>query len=201
MVKLDILKKDFPVALQGFEQEILREYLQCLILQILFDSQLGQKFCFLGGTCLRLVHGTSRFSEDLDFDNFNIDAAIFEDVKALMLKELSGKGFAVDVESAGKNAFRLDIKFNEMLYDLNLTGHKNQKLLIQLDSEAQQFDFVPEPYLLNRFGVFTQLQTTPASLILAQKFYAILNRPRNKGRDFYDVVFLIGQGTKPNYHY
>jgi predicted nucleotidyltransferase component of viral defense system len=201
MIRLDLLKKDFPLVLQGFEQEILREYLQCLILQILFDNPLGQKFCFLGGTCLRLVHGTSRFSEDLDFDNFNIDSSTFDEVKGLMLKELQAKGFLVDIESVGKNAFRLDIKFNEMLYDLNLTGHKNQKLLIQLDTEAQKFDFTPEPYLLNRFGVFTQLKTTPKDLILAQKFYAILNRPRNKGRDFYDVVFLLGQGIKPNYRY
>ena len=35
---------------------------------------------------------------------------------------------------------------------------------------------------------------------VAQKFYAILNRPRPKGRDFFDVVFLLGK-TKPNYDY
>lgn len=38
-------------------------------------------------------------------------------------------------------------------------------------------------------------------MLLAQKFYAILNRVRNKGRDFYDVVFLLGRGVLPNYGY
>ena len=42
---------------------------------------------------------------------------------------------------------------------------------------------------------------TPLDLILAQKCYAILNRPRNKSRDFYDVVFLLGRNVKPNYAY
>ncbi len=37
-------------------------------------------------------------------------------------------------------------------------------------------------------------------LLLAQKIYAALNRKRAKGRDFFDIVFLIPQ-TKPNYAY
>jgi predicted nucleotidyltransferase component of viral defense system len=201
MVKLDILKREYPLALQGFEQEILREYLQCVILEILFDSHLGRKFCFLGGTCLRLIHNNTRFSEDLDFDNFLINPSDFDDVKELVSKGLSKQGYVIEIESAGKNAFRLDIKFPAVLYDLGLSNHKAQKLLIQLDTEAQHFDFTPEQHIISRLGVFSQIQTTPLDLILAQKFYAILNRPRNKGRDFFDVVFIMGQGIKPNYAY
>ncbi|MGI4871815.1 MAG: nucleotidyl transferase AbiEii/AbiGii toxin family protein [Janthinobacterium lividum] len=29
----------------------------------------GRPLLFPGGTCLRIVHGNQRFSEDLDFDN------------------------------------------------------------------------------------------------------------------------------------
>ena len=49
--------------------------------------------------------------------------------------------------------------------------------------------------------MFTQRQTTSLDLLLAQKFFAILNRVRNKGRDFYDVVFLLGRDVLPNYAY
>lgn len=73
--------------------------------------------------------------------------------------------------------------------------------MIQLDTKAQHFAFAAEPYLLNRFDVFTQINSTPTDLLLAQKFYAILNRTRNKGRDFYDAVFLLSRQVKPNYDY
>jgi hypothetical protein len=34
-----------------------------------------------------------------------------------------------------------------------------------------------------------------------QKLYVIINWDRNKGRDFYDLVFLMGRDIKPNYKY
>ncbi len=49
--------------------------------------------------------------------------------------------------------------------------------------------------------MFTQINTTPKDILLAQKFYAVLNRKRNKGRNFFDIVFLLGQGQVPNYEY
>jgi hypothetical protein len=36
---------------------------------------------------------------------------------------------------------------------------------------------------------------------MAQKLYAIVNRERGRGRDFYDLVFLMGRNIKPNYSY
>lgn len=101
----------------------------------------------------------------------------------------------------GKGAYWCNVRFPDMLYQQGLSSHKDEKILIQLDTEAQRFDFTPTSYILNRFGVFTQLQVTPLDLILAQKCYAVLNRPRNKGRDFYDIVFLLGRNIKPNYAY
>ena len=37
------------------------------------------------------------------------------------------------------------------------------------------------------------------SLLLAQKFYAVLNRKRNKGRDFFDIVYLMSLNAKPDF--
>jgi hypothetical protein len=54
--------------------------------------------------------------------------------------------------------------------------------------------------LLRRVDVFTEILTTPQDILLAQKFYAFLNRPRSKGRDFFDAIFLLGK-TRPNYDY
>ena len=42
---------------------------------------------------------------------------------------------------------------------------------------------------------------TPLDLLLAQKFYTIVNRKRSKGRDFFDAIFLLSKDIKPNYDY
>ncbi|MBI5194432.1 MAG: nucleotidyl transferase AbiEii/AbiGii toxin family protein [Nitrospirae bacterium] len=47
--------------------QIVREFWEILILKSLFDSPEGKYLIFKGGTALRLVYGSPRFSEDLDF--------------------------------------------------------------------------------------------------------------------------------------
>lgn len=93
------------------------------------------------------------------------------------------------------------MRFPGLLFEQGLTGHKTEKIPICLDSEAHRFDYQPDRPVLNKFDVFTQINATPRDVLLAQKFYAILNRKRNKGRDFFDVVYLLGQGIVPNYAY
>lgn len=180
---------------------MLREYLQCRILEILFNSDFRSQFAFLGGTCLRLIHDNQRFSEDLDFDNFNLTAEQFDQVSVLIAEGLELQGYEVEFKTVSKGAYHCYIRFPNMLFQHGLSGYEQEKILIQLDTEAQQFAFKPETVLLNRFDTLVRIFITPASLILSQKFYAILNRPRNKGRDFFDVVFLLGRGIRPNYDY
>lgn len=47
--------------------QVVREFWEVLILKGLFDSPEGKYLIFKGGTALRLVYGSPRFSEDLDF--------------------------------------------------------------------------------------------------------------------------------------
>jgi len=47
--------------------QVVREFWEVLILKGLFDSPEGKFLIFKGGTALRLVYGSPRFSEDLDF--------------------------------------------------------------------------------------------------------------------------------------
>jgi predicted nucleotidyltransferase component of viral defense system len=83
MLGLSEIAKYYPENLRGYQRFIIREYLQYKILQIVFDNTIyANKLCFLGGTCLRLVHENTRFSEDLDFDNFKLSPLIhkYDDV-------------------------------------------------------------------------------------------------------------------------
>jgi len=47
--------------------QVVREFWETVILKSLFDSPEGKWLIFKGGTALRLVYGSPRFSEDIDF--------------------------------------------------------------------------------------------------------------------------------------
>jgi hypothetical protein len=48
--------------------------------------------------------------------------------------------------------------------------------------------------------VFSEIRVTPLSLLLSQKILTATNRKRPKGRDFYDITFLLAR-TKPDFTY
>jgi predicted nucleotidyltransferase component of viral defense system len=201
MLRLSEIKQYYPESLQFYERFIIREYLQYKILEIVFETTYKNKLSFMGGTCLRIIHGNLRFSEDLDFDNLNLSYDDFNALSQIIKRELQILGYEVEMRNVSKGAFHCYIRFPELLFSEGLTNHKEEKILIQLDTEPQNYDYTPEIPILNKFDVFTPIKTTPKSLLLAQKFYAVLNRKRNKGRDFYDIVFLLGQGQLPDYNY
>ena len=179
---------------------MIREYLQYKILEIIFESKYANKLCFLGGTCLRIVHGNTRFSEELDFDNFNLTEKDFNATAQLIKNKLSKQGYDVEIRNVYSGAFHCYIRFPKLLFNEGISGHKEEKILIQLDTEPQNFNFKPEQLIINKFDVFTLINTTPLDLLLAQKFYALINRKRKKGRDFFDIIFLL-KTANPNFDY
>lgn len=46
---------------------VVREEYEILLLKEIFESEYGSSLVFKGGTALRLVYNSPRFSEDLDF--------------------------------------------------------------------------------------------------------------------------------------
>ncbi|MCD4729511.1 MAG: nucleotidyl transferase AbiEii/AbiGii toxin family protein [Bacteroidales bacterium] len=201
MLSLQNIKDYYPNQLWGFERFMLREYLQYKILEIIYNDPNANQFIFMGGTALRIIHNNNRFSEDLEFDNYNIPESDFGMITGLIQKKMEQQGFGVDMRNVFKGAYHCHIKFPGLLKELGLSGQATERVLIRLDTEPQHFDYQPVLKLINKFDVFTEIATTPEDVLLAQKFYAIINRPRNKGRDFYDLVFLLGKNIKPNYNY
>lgn len=201
MLTLREIQPFYPESLHRFPRFLLREYLQYKILEIIFESKYATHLCFLGGTCLRIVHGNNRFSEDLDFDNMDLKEDAFQDIATEIEKQLEREGYEVELKTVMKGAWHCHIKFPGLLFEEGLSGHSEEKILIQLDTEPQHFDYEPERHILNKFDVFTTILTTPLPLLMAQKIYALINRKRNKGRDFFDLVFLMSRDIKPDYSY
>jgi predicted nucleotidyltransferase component of viral defense system len=200
MISLFQIEQYYPEKLRGFKKNILREYLQYKILEIIFNSKIANRLSFLGGTALRIVHENTRFSEDLDFDNFKLSESDFTLLTKEIQNGLKMEGYEVEIRNVMKSAFRCYIKLPRVLFDNAISNLRQEKILIQIDTEPHDFKYTPDKVFLNKFDVFTQIAVTPSDILLSQKIFALLNRKRAKGRDFYDVVFLL-QRTKPNYGY
>ena len=201
MIDLKEIKRFYDVSLHPHDRFLLKEYLQYKILEIVFASKFASKLVFIGGTCLRIVHQNQRFSEDLDFDNFNLTADEFSDLGILIRNQLELQGYDVEIKNVIKGAFHCHVRFPGLLLQSGLSGYAKEKILIQLDTDAQGYDFEPDQFFLNQFDVFTTIKIAPLPLLLAQKFYAVLNRKRNKGRDFFDIVFLLSLNVLPDYDF
>ena len=201
MLSLEDLESYYPVNLRSFKKNILREYLQFKILEIIFDSSIGAKISFIGGTALRIVYNTQRFSEDLDFDNFNLSKEEFEKVAAEVKQKLQLEGYKVDIQTVTeKKTFHCKIRVPDLLFENRLSAHANEKILIKVDTEPQGFKYNPDKKILNKFDITTHINVTPADILLSQKISAVFKRKRTQGRDLYDMVFLSSL-TKPNYEF
>jgi predicted nucleotidyltransferase component of viral defense system len=200
MLSLSNIEKYYPENENKFKRNILREYLQYKILDIIFNSEYAQNIAFLGGTALRIVYNNTRFSEDLDFDNFGLDESQFSHLADEVKKGLELQGYKVEIKNVFKGAYRSYIKIPKILFENEISDLKEEKIMIQIDTVPHAFNYVKDIKILNKFDVFTQIFTTPIDILLSQKIYAALNRSRAKGRDFFDIIFLIPQ-TKPNYEY
>ncbi|MFH1665485.1 MAG: nucleotidyl transferase AbiEii/AbiGii toxin family protein [Candidatus Omnitrophota bacterium] len=200
MLNFNDILSYYPKRLQAFKENILKEYLQYQILNIIFSTGYSDKLVFLGGTAIRIIHNSTRFSEDLDFDNTGLSKTDFEKVSKTIQYQLELDGYNVEIENIFKGAFHCYIKFPGLLFQNELSGQKREKILIQLDAEPQEYAYRPEKYLLNKFGVFRYINIVPLNLLLSQKLCACLTRKRSKGRDFFDVVYLMGK-TEPDYKF
>lgn len=203
MISLDIVKNYYPPYLRenaGFYKYILKEYILLMILDFLSSSSYVKKIAFIGGTSLRLIRGIDRFSEDIDFDCKNFPESDFIDMSNDVVHFLQRSGFNAEIKENKKqlDAFRSNIVFPQLLFDLNLSGHKEEKFLIKLECHDQLFNYKTELVNIKGCGFYFPFPVPPISVVSSMKIAAMLDR--QKGRDFYDVMFLLSQ-TLPDFNY
>lgn len=201
MIDLDYIRSFFPPAItkeSRFDRYMLKEYLQLLILDHLSMTPYINKASFIGGTNLRLIQGIDRFSEDIDFDCKDLSNEEFIAMTDCVVTFLQQNNINVetrDKQNPNLTAFRRNLYFPQMLFNLNLTGHREERFLLKIEAQDQGVRYQPEIATVNRMGFFFNIQVPPLDVLCSMKFAAIL--ARGKGRDFYDAMFLLSK-TKPN---
>jgi predicted nucleotidyltransferase component of viral defense system len=208
LLSFNEIRKEFDASLTGITayRSMIKEYLQCKILEFVYRGPFKDRLVFLGGTKLRLLNNFRRFSDDLDFDlsavyDSNDHLALCE----YLVKEFHNQNINAEIDQDKKlREFDVQTRYINFPAILELAGLKDlpgRKFFIKID--AQKHDFGSYTYevqtqLINRFDVFTPVNCVPDSMILATKLCSILER--SKGRDFYDIVELV-KTTKPDIDY
>jgi predicted nucleotidyltransferase component of viral defense system len=83
----------------------LREVMQEIALAGLYRGGFFEKTAFYGGTCLRILYGLPRYSEDLDFSLLQPDPFFtFEPYLQKLQIEFASLGFDVEVSEKIKTA-------------------------------------------------------------------------------------------------
>ncbi|MBR3711437.1 MAG: nucleotidyl transferase AbiEii/AbiGii toxin family protein [Bacteroidales bacterium] len=149
MIDLPSLLAYYPpqiAANASFHKHILKEYIELLALEHLSQSPYAPKLVFIGGTNLRLVLGLDRFSEDVDFDCKQLNAEEFISMTDALVEYLHLNGLQVelrDKENPKLTAYRRNIYFPELLFEMNLTGHREERFLMKIEAQDQGVDISP----------------------------------------------------------
>jgi predicted nucleotidyltransferase component of viral defense system len=204
MIQIDQIRNYFPTQIRdnsGFDKHMLKEYLQLMILDYLSSTPNIRKMTFIGGTNLRLVRGMDRFSEDLDFDCKDLSKEEFIEMTNGVIRFLERSGLRVeakDKDNPKLTAFRRNIYFPELLFDLGLSGYKEERFLVKVESQDQGVKYAPVMINIKGCGFFFPFPVPSGGVLCSMKIAAML--ARSKGRDFYDLMFLLAQ-AKPDYDF
>jgi len=204
MIQPEMIKNFFPAQMRenvSLQKYMVKEYIQLLILDFLSTTPFIKKIVFIGDTNLRLAKGIDRFSEDLDFDCKDFSKENFIEMTDAIINFLKRNGLRIEVrdrENKRLTAFRRNIYFPELLFDLGLSGHKEERFLIKIESQDQQISYQPVMVNIKGCGFYFPFPVPPDSVLCSMKLSAMLSR--QKGRDFYDVMFLLAQ-TQPDYSF
>lgn len=184
------------------DRNILLEYLQTQVLKALSLSRFNDSLSFMGGTCLRFAYGINRFSEDLDFDlvkrdGFDIEA-LMDDIRS----RLEMQGFEVDTRTkTTENIHIVFFRFKHVLQEFGLDVQGNEKILIKFEIDFDPYGSIrTETRFSDSFNERFPMLVNSLETLFAQKVVAIVFRPYQKGRDFYDLVWFLSQrDLEPNY--
>ena len=183
MIPLDLIKNYFPAGLRdnaSFQKYMLKEYIQLAILDFLSMTSFIGKIIFIGGTNHRLVKGIDRFSEDLDFDSKSFTREEFMDMTDSIIQFLHRSGMRVEIrdrENKRLKAFRRSFHFPELMYELGLSGHRDERFLIKVESEDQQIQYESSMAHIKGCGFFFPFPVPTDGVLCSMKLSAMLSWP------------------------
>lgn len=183
--QIQVLAQQYQI--DGFT--ILREYLQLIFLSHLYANKVSKNIYFKGGTAIRLLLGSPRFSEDLDFSTTLTKPQLNQLISKLetQLQIELPTLYLIQLYS-GKTGIRYQLKYSspDSKYPLNLRlDFTIVKAIIDPTISPLVTDFP-----ISNFPIITHLSKEE---ILVEKICVLASR--DKGRDYYDTWYLLEKNT------
>ena len=192
----------------------IKEVMQEIVLCGLSRAGFFKEAAFYGGTALRIFYGLDRFSEDLDFSLMapNPGFDLLRYLPALE-RELAAYGFNFKVEDRAK-AIDSDIRsaflkgntrehmlvfYADERLARSFSGNDTIKIKFEVDTTPPAYATFERKFRLLPILYEVNLYDMPS--LFAGKLHAVICRAwksRVKGRDLYDYVFYLSQGTPVN---
>lgn len=200
----ELIQQELASQIQpALKRLVLAEFLQHLILQSLYRHGGFKHLVFTGGTALRILYHTGRFSEDLDFSlskkkSFSLAEVLEKIQKDLALQQLAFQFYSREK----KNVAKADLRFSGVLQDFKLSSLKDQKLTIKMEVDTHPPAGGVKAIALVASPISYTVSVFDLPSLFATKLHAIFFRRYTKGRDYYDyydLVWYLGKRIKPNF--
>lgn len=187
------------------QENALKEIAQEIALMALSQAGFFRIAAFQGGTCLRILYGLERFSEDLDFvletpdPDFN-----WGDYVKNMRDLFSAYGYNLEVtnkanlDKAVKTAFlKADSQGGILVLKDLRTNRPKLQIKLEIDTHPPEGSTYELKYLDFPLPYSVQAQNLPS--LFASKSHALLCREYTKGRDWYDFIWYVSRQASINF--
>lgn len=174
--------ENFAKKFQTNDQNITNEYFQHLFLSNFYQNKEARDIVFKGGTALRIIYNSPRFSEDLDFSSRKIRSNEIESLLLNTLNKIEKEGVSVKITEAKTTTggYLGIIKFKDGKYSSILKleiSFRDKKAVGEAITTSSEFGLPYIIFAINKKDLFEE------------KIQALLSR--SKPRDYYDLYFLI----------
>ncbi len=191
----------------ALEQEnVLQELMQHMVLVSLSRAGMFSEAVFHGGTCLRVIHGMSRFSEDLNFLLKRPDPGFrWKRYLEAVGRDCAQQGIELELQDksaadvAVQKAFlKTDSVGKILLLALPFERPNPRKIRIKLeiDTNPPAGSVFQTSYIT--FPGIAPITTQTLSSGFGTKAHALLCRRYVKGRDWYDFVWYTSRRVRPD---
>jgi predicted nucleotidyltransferase component of viral defense system len=207
---LDIIHdrlKTYKIETKQSELNALKEISQEIALGGLARAGFFKHALFQGGTCLRIIHGLKRFSEDLDFIlNEPSETFKWKPYLTAIKTEFEAFGLSLAVidrtkaSDSVKKAFLKESSFGKVLnlhYERTRSDARTINIKLEIDTNPPKGSVSATHVLDYPYPLPIITQDLPS--LFAGKCHALLCRKYVKGRDWFDFTWYIQQKVQPNY--
>ena len=189
------------------EDQALREITQEIILAGLGRTDFFGRAGFQGGTCLRIFHSLSRFSEDMDFALRKPDGSfVLVPYLDQVRDELTAYGYALEIDDRSKagqtvrQAFVKDDSVGKLLH-LNYRPRTGpmRKLRVKLEVDTNPPAGASYEMPVLDYPLPSAVRVFDLPSLFAGKIHALLCRNYLKGRDWSDFIWYTARRTPINH--